>query len=88
MGMFEGAFNHCFRSCFNLSHGVDWLLRSLVTGNVTYPAEKIDLEVSVMESIREKIGIIIPRVIVSGRAAGGFAVLGHSIISDSSIESV
>ena len=51
-----------------------------IPGDVMYPAEKIDQEVAVMEFIREKTSIPIPKVIASGRAEGRFAGLESFII--------
>ncbi|KFY89793.1 hypothetical protein V500_05492 [Pseudogymnoascus sp. VKM F-4518 (FW-2643)] len=67
---------------FNLSHDIDWLLRFPIPGDVMYPVEKIDQEVAVMEFIREKTSIPIPKVIASGRAEGRFAGLGSFIIME------
>lgn len=82
VGRFEGPFNHCFRLRFDLSNHADWLLRFPIPGDAICPAEKIDQEVGVMEFIRQKTGIPIPKVIASGRAEGRFAGLDPFIIME------
>lgn len=65
----RGSFNHCYRVKFQ--EGPDALVRFPARGKVSFPGEKVDIEVSTMRYVAQYTSIPIPQVLGSGTCAVG-----------------
>ncbi|KAH0558460.1 hypothetical protein GP486_004881 [Trichoglossum hirsutum] len=65
----RGSYNHCYRVKFE--EGPDAVVRFPARGKVSFPREKVDIEVSVMRYISHSTSIPVPQVLGAGNCAVG-----------------
>ncbi|KAK8213130.1 kinase-like domain-containing protein [Phyllosticta paracitricarpa] len=75
-----GGFNYCFALRFE--DGLQWIFRFPLPKSSMLPQRKTEAELAVMQFIREKTSIPVPKVIASGVTEGEFEKLGPYILME------